>query len=109
MHKGRPARALLRAHRFPATPPPTHEQVTGQLQLHDPGNTPYEDEQGNRYWLSPTGERLPEEPHRAQWIWIENWSPDMRRHFYYNQVTKESTWDKPADLAWRRLPIQADD
>jgi hypothetical protein len=47
------------------------KQVTGAIQLEDPGNAPYEDEAGNRYWLSATGERLTEEPNRVKWAWIE--------------------------------------
>lgn len=24
---------------------------------------------------------------------------------YYNQLTQESTWTRPADLAWRQVPV----
>jgi WW domain len=47
-----------------------------------------------------------------KYSWVENWSEDHKRAFYYNQRTKESTWEKPADLAWKRIrtkPQPADD
>ncbi len=39
-----------------------------------------------------------------RYAWQEGWSEEHSRHFYYNQETKESSWDRPADLAWRRVP-----
>ncbi|GFR52999.1 hypothetical protein Agub_g15691 [Astrephomene gubernaculifera] len=84
-------------------------EVTGAIQREDPGNTPYEDEAGNRYWLSLNGERVNEDPERYKWTWVEIWSPDSRRHFYYNQQTRESVWDRPPDLAWRRLRLEPDE
>ncbi len=40
-------------------------------------------------------------------MWLEQYSEEAKRAFYYNQATKESTWDKPADLAWRRVRVKA--
>ncbi|PNW75016.1 hypothetical protein CHLRE_12g500050v5 [Chlamydomonas reinhardtii] len=80
-------------------------EVTGATQLTDPGNTPYEDEQtGELYWLAEDGvTRLAQDPNRLRFAWIETYSPEAKRSFYFNQVTRESTWERPADLAWRRL------
>ena len=38
-----------------------------------------------------------------RYSWVENWSEEHQRPFYYNQKTKESKWEKPVDLAWRRV------
>lgn len=32
--------------------------MTGEVQWEDPGSTPYEDENGGRYWIGPDGERM---------------------------------------------------
>ncbi len=44
-----------------------------------------------------------------RYTWVENWSEEHQRPFYYNQKTKESKWEKPVDLAWRRVKNQRDD
>ena len=32
-------------------------------------------------------------------------SPVKAQVFFHNQETQQSTWDRPADLAWRRVPV----
>ncbi|GLI58909.1 hypothetical protein VaNZ11_000692 [Volvox africanus] len=86
-----------------------YNEVTGAVQFEDPGSSPHEDESGKRYWLSPSGERLTEEPNRFQWTWFESWSTEQSRQYFFNQATKESRWDRPPDLAWLRLPIPQED
>lgn len=81
---------------------------TGKVQWDDPGDVPYEDEEGNRYWLDSNDERVDENPGAQQYAWVEGWSSDHGRAFFYNQETKESTWDRPPDLAWRRIPVPHD-
>ena len=39
----------------------------------------------------------------GKYAWVENWSEEHQRPFYYDQQNHVSTWDKPADLAWRRV------
>lgn len=41
----------------------------------------------------------------GKYAWVETWSEEHNRPFYYDQVNQISTWDKPADLAWRRVYI----
>lgn len=41
-----------------------------------------------------------------RYSWVENWSEEHSRPFYYNQRTKVSRWEKPADLAWRRVQAE---
>jgi len=38
-----------------------------------------------------------------RYAWVETWSEEHNRPFYYDQSNHISTWDKPADLAWRRV------
>jgi hypothetical protein len=52
----------------------------------DPGDVAFEDEAGIRYWLGPAGERLSEDPNSAAYSWVEHYSADMERPYYYNQV-----------------------
>lgn len=52
----------------------------------DPGDVAFEDEAGLRYWLGPGGERLSEDPKAAGYTWVEHYSADMERPYYYNQV-----------------------
>mmetsp|Transcript_17069 Transcript_17069/g.29221 ORF Transcript_17069/g.29221 Transcript_17069/m.29221 type:complete len:133 (-) Transcript_17069:253-651(-) len=80
-----------------------YNAVTGDTQWVDPGDTPYEGHDGTRYYMSLTGERMTHNPNAWQYIWLEQYSEEARRSFYYNQQTKESTWERPADLAWRRI------
>lgn len=42
----------------------------------------------------------------GRYAWVETWSEEHNRPFYYDQVAQVSTWDKPADLAWRRVYIK---
>lgn len=81
-------------------------EVTNEVQWEDPGDVAFEDEAGLRYWLGPGGERLSEDPKAAGYTWVEHYSADMERPYYYNQITKETTWSKPSDLAWRRVPAR---
>lgn len=39
----------------------------------------------------------------GKYAWVESWSEEHNRPFYYDQSNHISTWDKPADLAWRRV------
>lgn len=41
-----------------------------------------------------------------QYSWVEAYSPAHDLVYFFNQETKESTWDRPADLAWRRVLVQ---
>ena len=50
------------------------------------------------YFLFPT--------QSLQYVWLQGWSEDYQRPFFYNQETKQSSWDKPPDLAWHRLAIE---
>lgn len=34
--------------------------------------------------------------------------PPSLRPYFYNQETKESQWDRPPDLAWRRIRVHGD-
>ncbi len=38
----------------------------------------------------------------------QSWSAEARRPYYNNQITREATWDRPADLAWRRIKVDSD-
>lgn len=78
-------------------------EITGESQWEDPGGVPFEGENAARFWLSPTGIRTDYDPSAHKYSWVENWSDEHKRPFYYNQKTLESTWEKPVDLAWRRL------
>ena len=40
-----------------------------------------------------------------KYAWVETWSEAHNRPFYYDQANQVSTWEKPADLAWRRVYI----
>ena len=40
-----------------------------------------------------------------KYAWVETWSEEHNRPFYYDQANHISTWEKPADLAWRRVYI----
>lgn len=40
-----------------------------------------------------------------EYLWVESYSEDHGRNFYFNQETQSSTWERPADLAWRRVRV----
>lgn len=50
-----------------ASPCPQNE-ITGDVQYEDPGNTPFEDNNGVRFWIS-NGQRVHEDPTRGQYTW----------------------------------------
>lgn len=50
---------------------------------------------------------LPWHMQAMQYTWVEGWSEQYERPFFYNQETQESVWDRPPDLAWRRIQVQA--
>ena len=35
---------------------------------------------------------------------MESYDPGHKQPFFYNQITQESTWERPEDLAWVRVP-----
>jgi hypothetical protein len=37
---------------------------------------------------------------------IEQYSQELDRPYFFNLETSESTWERPADLSWRRIPVQ---
>ncbi|DBA80352.1 TPA: hypothetical protein ACH3X2_007299 [Trebouxia sp. C0005] len=78
-------------------------EVTGDTQYEDPGDVPLHDEEGNCFWLDDSGQRLEEDPNAGKYAWVETWSEEHNRPYYYDQANHISTWDKPADLAWRRV------
>lgn len=41
-------------------------------------------------------------PQAWRYVWVERWSEEHKRPYYFNQETKQSTWTRPADLAWQR-------
>ncbi|KAL6757653.1 spliceosomal protein FBP11/Splicing factor PRP40 [Haematococcus lacustris] len=85
-----------------------YNEVTGQTQFQDPGDTPFEDEQGMRYWLLPNGEKTYTHPAALAYTWVEQYSKEISKPFFWNQETLQSTWDRPADLAWRRIRVTDD-
>lgn len=42
----------------------------------------------------------------ATYTWIEGWSEEWSRPYFFNQETHESIWDRPADMAWQRAPAK---
>lgn len=74
-----------------------------------------------KVWYNDDGEQVTDDPkvrssnawmhciHTAQqameYLWVESYSEDHGRHFYFNQETQSSTWERPADLAWRRVRV----
>ena len=44
-----------------------------------------------------------------KYSWVEGYSAEHGRAFFYNQETQESTWERPADLAWRRVAVHVSD
>lgn len=82
-------------------------ELTGDVQWEDPGDVPFADSTGKRYWIGADGSELDSDPNSLQYKWVEGWSDEHRRHFYYNQETEQSTWERPADLAWRRIEVEA--
>lgn len=83
-------------------------ELTGETQWEDPGDVAYEDAHAQRYWMADSGEHLRYDPKAHRYSWVENWSSEHSRPFYFNQKTKTSQWDKPIDLAWRRVTAFSD-
>eukprot|EP00775_Hariotina_reticulata_P009846 gene9846-10005_t len=81
-------------------------EITGEVQWEDPGDVAFEDDAGIRFWLGSAGEKLSEEPQGLAYSWVEYYSEDLQRAYYFNQDTKETTWTRPDDLAWRRVPVK---
>jgi hypothetical protein len=42
----------------------------------------------------------------GQYVWVEGWSEEYGRPFFFNQESRTSTWDRPPDLAWRRVRVR---
>ncbi|GAB4816494.1 hypothetical protein N2152v2_003540 [Parachlorella kessleri] len=70
-------------------------------------NVPYADENGNRYWLNDKREWVTHDTNAWRYLWVERWSDEHKRSYFYNQQTKQSTWTRPPDLAWQRVPVTA--
>ncbi|CAL5220666.1 g2712 [Coccomyxa viridis] len=81
-------------------------EVTGDVQWEDPGDVPYETSSGSLYWVAEDGTVRDQDEKSLQYVWLEGWSEDYQRPFFYNQESKQSSWDRPPDLAWRRIAIE---
>lgn len=86
-----------------------YNEQTGQVQWEDPGGVPFEDETGMRYWILADGSRTYHDPGLWKYQWVEQWSAELNKAFYYNQETRVSVWERPPDLAWRRIAVQEDE
>ncbi|KAI8470467.1 MAG: hypothetical protein J3K34DRAFT_458868 [Monoraphidium minutum] len=84
-----------------------YNEITGAVQWEDPGDVAFEDDAGLRFWLAGGGDKLSEDPAKMKYSWVEFWSEDLQRPYFHNQETLESTWERPVDLAWRRLRAPA--
>lgn len=82
-----------------------HNLVTGATQWADPGDCPFIDEHGNRYWKQADGRWSQQDPSAWKYKWVERWSEEHKRPYFYNQHTKASIWNRPADLAWVRVRV----
>ncbi|EIE19207.1 hypothetical protein COCSUDRAFT_54774 [Coccomyxa subellipsoidea C-169] len=79
--------------------------VTGDVQWDDPGDVPFETASGLLYWVGKDGQQEYSDKEALQYTWVEGWSEQYERPFFYNQDTGESVWDRPPDLAWRRVSV----
>jgi hypothetical protein len=41
------------------------------------------------------------------YVWVERWSEEAQAPYFFNQETKTSVWERPADLGWRRVCMNA--
>ncbi|KAK9905006.1 hypothetical protein WJX75_007576 [Coccomyxa subellipsoidea] len=82
--------------------------VTGDVQWDDPGDVPFETPNGLLYWVGKEGQQEFTDQEAMQYTWVEGWSEQYERPFFFNQETQESVWDRPPDLAWRRVTVQED-
>ena len=48
-----------------------YNEITGEVQWEDPGDVPWEDEHGQRYWLLAGGEITQEPPTSNAYVWLE--------------------------------------
>ena len=79
---------------------------TPQATWTDPKIAPWIDEEtGKKYWTTADGTATWESPGD----WKEEWSTEHQLPFYVNKKTKESTWDKPEELAWERVEHEVED
>ena len=46
--------------------------------------------------------------HEERFAWRSAWSDEHQRAYFHNSATGEATWERPADLAWKRLRYHAE-
>ncbi|CAL51403.1 Pre-mRNA-processing protein PRP40 [Ostreococcus tauri] len=84
-----------------------YNDVTGESRWDDPdGLTTYSDDEGKEFWVDPNTGESTYEPRTK---WSSHDSEDTGVKYFYNEETKESTWDRPEELAWRRIEQDDDD
>ncbi|KIZ06278.1 hypothetical protein MNEG_1681 [Monoraphidium neglectum] len=64
-----------------------YNEMTGAVQWEDPGDVPFEDDNGLRFWLGSSHEKLSEDPTKMKYSWVEFWSEDLQRPYFHNQET----------------------
>jgi hypothetical protein len=42
---------------------------------------------------------------RYKYTWVEQYSEELRKSYFYNQETGASTWERPPDMSWRRIKV----
>ena len=80
-------------------------QVTGETSREEPAEVfGLDDGAGNRFFIDPkTGESTWDRPERAAWVEVQ--SEEHGRAYYFNNITQEVSWEKPAEsnVAWVRM------
>lgn len=61
------------------------------VQWEDPGDVPFEDDSGFRYTLSADGKRLTGDTSMSQYLWVEQYSAELGRPYFFNQVNRHWT------------------
>ncbi len=77
--------------------------VTNEVTWDDPGNVPHVwEETGDVFYVNKEGKPQWERPDPSDWEEIESEEHD-NLVYYHNAKTEETTWDRPAELAWKRI------
>lgn len=78
-----------------------YNQITGETKNDRPVEMGFWSNEHNRtYWLDDKGEPTWESKYWWTQVPVEGTSEAEKRWYYVNEMTKESSWEVPADIAW---------
>jgi hypothetical protein len=85
--------------------------ISSFAQLEYPGHhQPHLGEDGRKQWYNQQGQA----EHityinGGAYKWMPDFDPKYKKWYFFNQQTRQSVWEPPHEMGWRRVQVSVDD